>query len=110
MRPWEAIMSQVLAGAAAPRFENVDAGALAAARWLALAAAPTFAVMALLAVGDGGGPAHLICSAGRTASPLDGMTAMYLLMGVFHLPPWLKLFSSIGRGKVRRDRQDVNGG
>ena len=31
-----------------------------------------------------------LCSAGP-AAPLGGMAAMYLLMSVFHLPPWLKL-------------------
>ncbi len=57
--------------------------------WLSLAAAPTFAVMALLA--DGGDAD--ICSSIQGASLLNGMGSMYLLMSVFHLAPWLKLIS-----------------
>lgn len=59
------------------------------ADWLCLAASPVFAVMALLAQGNGG--ADIICSAVMNASPLGGMVPMYLLMSLFHSPPWLKL-------------------
>jgi hypothetical protein len=31
------------------------------------------------------------CSSGSSILPIDGMTAMYLLMSLFHLSPWLKL-------------------
>jgi len=58
------------------------------ARWLSLAAAPTFAGMALLSVLSG--DANMICSGNRFL-PVDGMTAMYGLMAVFHLSPWIKL-------------------
>jgi hypothetical protein len=34
-----------------------------------------------------------LCSIAN-ASPLSGMVPMYLLMSVFHLPPWLKLIAS----------------
>jgi len=58
---------------------------------LALAAAPTFAIMALLtAVIDGGAPANL-CTAAQGASALTGMVPMYALMSAFHVAPWLKL-------------------
>ena len=65
-----------------------EAGATAwrvggAAGWLALAASPTFALMA----------------SGSNILPVDGMTAMYLLMSLFHLSPWLKLAS--GRNWAR---------
>ena len=66
-----------------------NATARGVADWLSLAAAPTFAFMALLTV-LGGGPDGL-CSAGHDASPLTGMVAMYLLMSAFHSAPWLKL-------------------
>jgi hypothetical protein len=62
-----------------------------AANVLSLAAAPTFAVMALLAAVHGGGMPDMICLA--DASPLTGMLPMYLLMSAFHLAPWLRLFS-----------------
>jgi hypothetical protein len=61
--------------------------------WLCLAAAPTFAIMALLTGGFGDGQMAMMCAAARDASPLDGMAAMYLLMSAFHLMPWLKLIS-----------------
>lgn len=59
------------------------------AGWLSLAAAPTFAVMALL-THLGGGPPDSLCSAG-TSLHLGGMVPMYLLMSAFHAAPWLKL-------------------
>lgn len=59
--------------------------------WLRLAAAPTFAVMALLCGLSGGGPADILCLTTNHTSPLTGMTAMYALMSAFHLPPWLTL-------------------
>ena len=68
------------------------AAALGAADWLCLAAAPTFAIMALLTGVLGGGQPDILCSAAHT-SPLTGMIPMYLLMSAFHLPPWLKLIS-----------------
>lgn len=57
--------------------------------WLRLAAAPVFAAMALVCAIDA--PPVSMCAAGATLLPLDGMTAMYLLMSLFHLPPWLNL-------------------
>lgn len=57
--------------------------------WLALAAAPTFAVMALVSA-TGAEPAPL-CSVATGGLPIDGMTAMYLLMSLFHLPAWLRI-------------------
>ena len=74
------------------RSENGSVAARGAADWLRLAAAPTFAIMALL-TGVGGGPADMLCSATQHASPLNGMVVMYLLMSAFHSAPWLKLIS-----------------
>jgi hypothetical protein len=69
--------------------------------WLRLAAAPTFAAMALLCGLSGGGPADILCLTADHASPLTGMTAMYALMSAFHLPPWLTL-TLRQRGGTRR--------
>jgi len=73
------------------------AAILGAAEWLCLAAAPTFAVMALVSVFLGGGP-PMVCATGVDTSPLRGMTVMYLLMSAFHATPWLKLISSWAGG------------
>ena len=84
-------MSEIHAGIGGCRAGR-DSGhdiARSAADWLYLAAAPTFAIMALLTAVLGG-PADLLCSA-VGSSPLSGMTPMYLLMSAFHLAPWLKL-------------------
>ncbi|MEQ8348912.1 MAG: hypothetical protein RIB84_07840 [Sneathiellaceae bacterium] len=64
-----------------------------AANWLSLAAAPAFAAMALLTVAAGGGASDALCVATGGALPLAGMVPMYLLMSLFHLPPWLRLRS-----------------
>jgi hypothetical protein len=61
---------------------------------LRLAATPAFAIMALLSATLGGGPADLLCAG--SAPLLTGMVPMYVLMSVFHAPPWLKLV--FGRG------------
>jgi hypothetical protein len=61
-------------------------------RWLSLAAAPVFAVMALLTGVFGGGPVDALCSVAG-APLLSGMVPMYLLMSALHLSPWLKLIS-----------------
>jgi hypothetical protein len=72
------------------------------ADWLALAAAPTFALMAVVTgILDGGGH-QMACSATMHMSPLTGMVPMYVLMSGFHFTPWLKLIS--GWAKRRRGR------
>lgn len=68
-------------------FNQRDARSLGAAGWLSLAAAPTFAAMALLSAF--GGQADICAMQG--VSIVNGMALMYLLMSAFHLPPWLKL-------------------
>jgi hypothetical protein len=73
---------------------SADAAALRAAHWLCLAAAPTFAIMALLTGVLGGRPPDMLCSATQDVSPLSGMIPMYVLMSVFHSAPWLKLILS----------------
>jgi hypothetical protein len=66
--------------------------ALGTADWISLAAAPTFAIMALLTALLGGEAPDMLCSTAR-ASPLAGMVPMYVLMSAFHSAPWLKLIS-----------------
>jgi len=65
---------------------------------LALAASPTFAMMALLTAVMGGGSSGML---GMTthASRVSCMATMYLLMSAFHASAWLKL---IGAGRVRK--------
>jgi hypothetical protein len=66
-------------------------GGAGLARWLGLAASPTFASMALL-TSVGNAPMVMLCSG--TGFPLGGMVPMYLLMSVFHATPWLRLIAS----------------
>jgi len=77
---------------AAMNMTSVEQGrsALGAADVLALAAAPTFVIMALLTGVLGGAGSDAICSATH-ASTLGGMIPMYLLMSAFHSAPWLRL-------------------
>jgi hypothetical protein len=63
---------------------------MSVADWLALAAAPTFAIMALL-TGCLGGTSDMICSQGNWS--FAGMVPMYVLMSAFHLGPWLRLMA-----------------
>jgi len=86
-------MSQVHANASFGRVVRYDiaAGARGAADRLGLAAAPTFAIMALITAT--GGEPQLLCSAAHIGSPLSGMVPMYLLMSAFHSAPWLRLMA-----------------
>jgi hypothetical protein len=78
-----------------------DAVSFRAVDWLGLAAAPTFALMALLTGVFGRGPMDMPCSAAHGVSPLSSMVLMYGLMSVFHLAPWLKWIARHRRG-IRR--------
>jgi len=73
------------------RHEEGRASVPGVADWLGFAAAPTFAIMALL-TGVLGGGQMMMCST-PDASPLSGMAVMYLLMSAFHSAPWVKLCS-----------------
>lgn len=75
------------------RRESYDAVAFGVADGLSLAAAPTFAIMALLTAAHDGGQADILCSAAHDGSPWSGMTLMYALMSIFHATPWLKLIA-----------------
>jgi hypothetical protein len=67
--------------------------AVGLAKWLRLAPTPTFAIIGLLTWVQGS-PMDRLCASGSGTLPIDGMTAMYLLMSLFHLSPWLKLASA----------------
>jgi len=88
----------------APLGGRVGSGAAApdAAGWLSLAAAPTFAVMALW-TGLTGAPPDALCLGVRNVLPLDGMPLMYALMSIFHAVPWLRLLSSARFGSAGPD-------
>lgn len=65
---------------------------------LTLAASPVFAFMALIAAqGDDAG--DVLCGAAG-GSPWSGMVAMYALMSVAHLPPWVRLLARRRNARV----------
>ncbi len=84
----------------AERSERATAAttAMGVADWLSLAAAPTFAIMAMLTGVVGPAKMPLICTASQELSWLGGMVPMYLLMSGFHLAPWLRLVAKWRRG------------
>ena len=92
-------MSQACSAGSERGATRSNGAALRAANGLALAASPTFAVMALLTSMLGAGPGEMVCSA-ADASPLSGMAMMYLLMSAFHVAPWLKLMRGGARWPV----------
>jgi hypothetical protein len=96
-------MSHACSGGSDGAATRPNAAALGAADWLHLAAAPTFATMALLTGVLGGGQSDMLCSASQDAWPLSGMVPMYVLMSAFHSAVWLKLISS-RRSGARRSR------
>jgi hypothetical protein len=74
-----------------------------AADVLHLAAAPTFAIMAVLTGVLGSGSPDALCSIAST-SPLSGMVPMYLLMSAFHSASWLRLVSGRRSGWSRAEK------
>lgn len=73
-----------------PAGRRVDAVS-GVAGWLGLAAAPTFAGMALF-IYLSGGEGVMTCSA-PAMSPSGGMVPMYVLMSIFHATHWLRLLA-----------------
>jgi hypothetical protein len=73
----------------------------AADRFLSLAAAPTFAIMALFTGIQGDGMPGMLCSAAHDSSPLTGMVPMYVLMSALHSAPWLRLIAGRRTGADR---------
>lgn len=67
-------------------------------RAIQLAAAPAFAIMALVTlVVDTG----TLCSSAPDASPIGGMPFMYALMAVFHTAPWVSLWQQFEGPQIR---------
>jgi hypothetical protein len=58
---------------------------------LHLAAAPAFALMALLTAVQEAGADRMRCMGMSGASVLDSMSLMYLLMSAVHAAPWIRL-------------------
>lgn len=79
-----------------------------AADWLPFAAAPGFALMALMTGIFGNASPDILCSVAHNASPLGGMVPMYVLMSAFHSAPWLKLILGRG-GEMPRRAQRTRG-
>lgn len=92
-------MSEALAG------ERTDAAACDTADWLSLAAAPAFAIMAMLAATGDGGPAGRLCGVADQHLSPDGMTWMYVLMSIIHSAAWLKLIARRNGRRLRRSPQ-----
>ena len=65
---------------------------------LSLAAAPTFALMAVISAMGDVGSSSMACSMHN--SGLTGMVSMYALMSAFHIRPWLNLV--VGRRREVR--------
>ncbi|MQT15190.1 hypothetical protein [Segnochrobactrum spirostomi] len=76
---------------------------------LCLAAAPTFAIMAVLSVVRDGAMADPLCTAAYGAGPAGSMAAMYLLMSVFHAPVWLRWALARRKGDPRSTTDVVRG-
>lgn len=87
-------MSEAAIAEHACHTDHYNGGSLARVRhWIGLTAAPSFALMALLTAGLGGGPADILCSPAHGVSALAGMVPMYVLMSAFHSAPWWELLS-----------------
>src|ERR1700730_9966363 len=74
---------------------------LGAADWISLAAAPSFAIMALLTGIHSGAMPDTLCSAAQDASPLTGMAPMFWLMSASLSAPGLNLNFGKGSGARR---------
>ncbi len=77
--------------------DSLAAGVVRIADGLRLAAAPSYAAMALVTAAFGESPKDMLCMAMHHMSALSGMAGsmvwMYLLMSLFHSAPWLKLIA-----------------
>ena len=72
----------------------LPAAVLGLADLLRLAAAPSYAFMAVFIAVFGESPKDMLCMGMHHTSPLSGMAWMYVLMSAFHSAPWLKLIAA----------------
>jgi len=84
------------AGISRPAAGSDRTRAAGVADWLGLAAAPCFAIMALITETATAGQPDILCLSAHDSLPLSGMGLMYALMAAFHLSPWLRLFGRRG--------------
>ncbi|WDR01633.1 hypothetical protein PSQ19_12770 [Devosia algicola] len=73
------------------------------ATWLSFAASPAFALMAWISAND---VQAMICASGPDGLPIGGMPFMYLLMSLFHVPPWLRFVSARSRQITQAAKQN----
>jgi hypothetical protein len=95
------VTKQVLRPRIGTREDWLAAAMLGFADRLRLAAAPTYAFMAVFTGIFGETPKGMVCMAMQHTSPLSGMVSMYMLMSVFHAVPWLKLIARWARAARR---------
>ena len=87
-------MNEIGSGSCAgdePRSGGWRAIARGAADSLHLAAAPAFALMAMLTTMQDSGAHQMRCMGMADASSWNSMSLMYLLMSAFHAAPWIRL-------------------
>jgi hypothetical protein len=75
-------------------------------RCLAVAASPSFALMALGSRFQNADPAATLCSVAGVA-PLGGMAAIYALMSLFHAPPRLRMIEAWYQQSVQKHPQPI---
>jgi len=92
--------AQVVAPGHGATPSEVDEAATEAADYIHLAAAPAFAIMAVLIFVLDAGSADTLCSV-ALMSPLSGMAPMYLLMTALHTAPSIKMISTRRGGPHR---------
>lgn len=86
-------MTQMIEAKIGTREDWRVAAALGLADRLRLAAAPSYAFMAVFAGVFGESPKDMVCMTVQHTSPLSGIVSMYVLMSVLHAVPWLKLIA-----------------
>lgn len=82
---------------------GIDVSIAGLRKAIGLAAAPLFAVMAVIS-GVFQDPAAVICSGGSGIFSLTGMVWMYILMSIVHCGAWLRLAEEMSINKSTQER------